>query len=481
MLLKLVSNKIIRFTTFTYLIYVLYFINSLIIANYLDAYYLGLWGFVNLVIQYLAQINFGISHSVNSIVSISKGEDDYIVKVLGNSISLFVFLSILVLLFFIGCYNFGFEIGEKFNFYNYLPFVLIVAVLAYFNSLISNIYRIYSRFGEIIFSQILYPLFTLIWLFFFRDENLLMRLTEINAVSSILIFIVLVFRCPLRIWPNIDSSLLKMILKKGLYLFLCNTSFYLIIISTRSFVSAYFKVTEFGYFTFAFTLANAVLLLIQSFAFLIYPKLLNRLSKYSSEKSYHLLRTVRNSYVVISHLLIHIAIFVVPYFLLLLPKYKSVFTAYHLIALTIVLYSNSFGFHELLISRGKEKYLGTVAVICLIFNVLMCYILIDFFGVPYYLVVISTMLTYVIYAFLVGRKCMRLLGLDYNLLNVLRDVYPVKILLPYLMSLFVFSFISNPLALIGPLILFVLLNFKSMLNMQMIFKMIMTNPEVVDI
>ncbi len=478
---KLFSNTILRYLASIYLIYAISFINSILIASYLGAFYLGVWGFINLVIQYLAQFNFGITHSLNSILSISKEDKKYIERVLGASISILIFLSILVLLFFFVSFIWGINIGNKFNFHYYLPFVLVVAIFAFFNAMLSNVYRAYGKLNEIIFNQISYPILSILCLVFFKGEFLLVALVLTNAISSVFIFFVLMIRCPLKVLPNLDVDLLKMIFIKGLYLFLYNTSFYLIIISTRSFVSGYFEVSEFGYFTFAFTLANAVLLLLQSFSFLIYPKLLNRFSKYSNEQSYNLLKDVRSAYITISHLFIHVAIFSVPFFLLLFPKYESVQKSYHLIALTVVLFTNSFGYQELLISRGNEKKLGMLAFICLLLNILVCYLIVSFFDLPYYLVSLGTMITYLIYIFFVGKKGMVLLDIVPNSMNVIQDIYPMRIMLPYLLSLFVFFISENVNFLILPILLFLTLNFKTILGFKKIFKMLMSNPEVINI
>lgn len=267
---KLISNKILNYTISTYIIYILYFINSIFIAINLGPYYLGVWGFINLVIQYLAQLNFGITHSVNSIVSISKEDKSHVTKVLGSSITILSLLALSLLFFFLFIIVLDFDIGQKYHFYKYLPFVILIAILAFFNSLISNIYRAYGKLYEIIFNQVLYPLLSLLCIIIYKGVDLLWALVISNAISSIIIFVVLVLRCPIKIIPIIDVLIFKLILKRGLNLFLYNTSFYLIIITTRSFVSAYYTVTEFGNFTFAFTLANAVLLLLESFRSLFF-------------------------------------------------------------------------------------------------------------------------------------------------------------------------------------------------------------------
>ncbi|WP_154339849.1 oligosaccharide flippase family protein [Flavobacterium sp. LC2016-23] len=478
---KITSNKVLNYTISTYLIYVLYFVNSIFIAIYLGPYYLGVWGFINLVIQYLAQLNFGITHSVNSIVSISKDDKDYITRILGISLTLLSLLSIFLLFFFLFSVVFNFDIGNKFHFYNYLPLVLIVAILAFYNSLISNVYRAYGKLNEIIFNQIFYPLISLLCIFFYRGVDLLWALVISNAISSIIIFIVLIVRCPISIRPNLDMNLAKMVVKRGLYLFLYNTSFYLIIITTRSFVSAYFLVTEFGYFTFAFTLANAVLLLLQSFSFLIYPKLLNRFSKFSNEQSYLLLKEVRSAYLTVSHFIIHFAILLVPVFLLFFPKYESAQKAYPIIALTVVLFSNSFGYQELLISKSNEKKLGFLAFCCLGLNLVLCYIMIKVFNVPYYLLSIGTMITYMVYVFFVGKSGIRLLDLDSNFKTIIKDIYPARIMIPYFISILIFFTYNESIYLIIPIVVFLILNYKTILGFKKIIKLILFKPDIINI
>ena len=68
------------------------------------------------------------------------------------------------------------------------------------------------------------------------------------------------------------------ILKKGLLLFLYNTCFYFIIISVRTIISGNYEVEEFGLFSFSFTLAHAVMLLLESLMFVIFPKMIGKMT-----------------------------------------------------------------------------------------------------------------------------------------------------------------------------------------------------------
>ncbi len=259
------ENKVLLYVFSRYATYFIQFINSMFIAVYLGPYYLGIWGFITLIIQYLNQINLGISHSVNAIISINKNKEWYVQKVIGNSITMLFGLSILIILFFILNTIFNFNIGAKYNFSDYAFMVTIIGIFAYFNSLFSNIFRVYGRIFEIAVNQSAFPILMLITVFMFKQENLLRALVWANLIAFLLSLVLYIVMTPVKIKPLIIYRLIKTIQIKGWHLFIYNTSFYLIVISTKSFVSGYYSVEEFGYFTFSFALANVMLLLMQSF------------------------------------------------------------------------------------------------------------------------------------------------------------------------------------------------------------------------
>jgi len=166
------KNRALHFIFSRYATFFLQFINSLFIAVYLGPYYLGVWGFISLVIQYLSQSNFGIAHSVNALGSIHKEKVWYVQKIIGSSIFLVLLLSLVVLVCLGLVYAFNIEIGGKFGFSKYAVFVTFIAVLSYFNGLFSNVFRIYGRLYEIALSQSAFPVLMLIALVLFKGENL---------------------------------------------------------------------------------------------------------------------------------------------------------------------------------------------------------------------------------------------------------------------------------------------------------------------
>lgn len=482
MVLKIfVKNKLILFLFSRYGTYLIHFINSLFIAAFLGPYYLGVWGFINLIIQYLNHINFGITHAVTTLISVNKSKESYIEKVIGTSITMLIILSSFAILFFLVNHIFSFNIGSKYNFYTYAPFVVLIGVLGYFNSLFSSIFRVYGRLFEIAFQQTILPVLIFCSILIFKKEALLWGLVGANFFAFLAAFIMYVAHSPVKLQPIFDLKLFKLIQTKGWHLFIYNTSFFLIVISTRSLISGFYTVEEFGYFIFAFSLANVVLMLLQAFSFVIFPKMLNLFAKSTKEKNIEVLGKVRDAYVTISHLLIHCAIFVFPAFLYLFPQYLSSSEAFKLISLAIVLYTNSFGYSGLLIAKDYEKQLGKLAFSVLVVNILFALILIKVILVPFTSVIIATMLSYFIYVYIQGRMGRRLLDLKTDIKSVWKDIYPLRIFLPYLISLGLVLFSAPSICFLLPLLLFVIGNFRVLLSFKTVLRQIILNPNFINI
>jgi O-antigen/teichoic acid export membrane protein len=478
---KITKNKIIYYILSRYATYAIQFINSLIIAVYLGPYYLGIWGFITLILQYLNQINLGIAYSVNAIVAIHKNKEWYVQKVIGVSFTMLTGLSILVILFFSVSLLFGFNIGDKYEFSKYAPIVVITGILGYFNVLLSNIYRIYGRLFEIAFNQTIFPVLMLVVILFFKGQNLLLALVITNCLAFLLSFVFYLIKSPVKIRLLFIKRLFKKIQVKGWYLFVYNTSFYLIMISTRSFISGYYSINEFGYFTFAFTLAHVVLLLLESFSFIIYPKMLNRLSSGTTEIIDSLLEKIRSSYITTSHLLIHIVIVFSPLFFWLFPQYEQSKHAFRLISLTLVLYTNSFGYSGLLIAKGKEKVLGYIALGALFVNVIMMYILTSILDIPFTYVILGTMFTYFFLVFAVGYFGRKILCLSCNIFTILKNIFPIQLFIPYILSLCLVLFQMSDIYFAITLILFLICNYKIIISLKKVCIDTIFNPRLIDI
>lgn len=475
------KNKVVLFIFSRYGTYLIHFINSLFIAVFLGPFYLGVWGFITLITSYLNHLNFGIVHSVTAIISVHKSKELYVEKIIGTSITMLIALSLLIVVFFISNAVFDFNFGAKYNFSLYAPAVVLIAILAHFNNLLSSIFRVYGKLFEIAFQQTIFPILISVAIIFFKSSDLVWALVGANFFAFLFAFILYVIKSPVKLKPSFIKRLFKTIQIKGWHLFIYNSSFFFIIISTRSFVSGFYSVEEFGYFTFAFTLANVMLLLLQAFSYLITPKILNRFASANNNQNIELLERLRDAYVTSSHLLIHAAVFIFPFFIALFPKYSDSLDVFKLIALSIVLYTNSFGYSGLLVAKGYEKKLAYIALFALIINVICALILIKIILVPFSLVILATMMSYFIYVLMLGYLGRKMLNLKTSMFAILNDIYPLRLLIPYLLSLGLIVFSALDGFFVLPLLIFLILNFKVLLKIKHVIKAIILNPNFINI
>jgi O-antigen/teichoic acid export membrane protein len=480
-LVNFAKNKVIVYIFTRYLTYFIQFINSLIIAINLGPFYLGIWGFINLIIQYFAQINLGIPYYINATVSINIKKEIYINRVVQTAMLLLIILSTIFILFFIFNDLIGLQLGNKYQFSKFSAFICLIVVVATFDSLLSNIFRIYGKLFEIAFYQSAFPFLTLIIVFFFKGDNLLWGLVIANVFAVTLSLILFLFGSPIKLKPIFDWSMIKQIQISGWHLFIYNASFYLIAISTRSFISGYYSVSEFGYFTFSFSLANTIFLLFEAFSYLIFPKMINRFASMTNVQVSSILTNIRDIYVTFSHGLVHFAILLFPVFVHFIPKYQSATVAFKFIALTVVLFTNAFGYQNFLIAKGKEKLLGLISLSALIINILLNFILVKIFQVPYYLVIGSTMGTYFIYILVIGYFGRSELNISKKLIHIINDVFPFHLFIPFVLSIFFILFSLSDIFFVIPLIIYLILNFNACLNAKDFIKRIIASPEVINI
>lgn len=480
-IIKIIKSPAILYIVSRYGTYIIQFINSLFIAIYLGPYYLGIWGFINLTIGYVAQLNFGIPHSVNAIVSINKQNEEYTQKVIANGITMLLLLSIFIVIFFGINLLGGFQIGEKYRFSEFIVPVISISILTHLNVYLSTIFRVYGQVFSIVLYQSLNPILLLLVIPFFRDENLLWAMLLVNCLSLGISLIYFLVKKPVKLTLEFDWSTIKFIQIKGWHLFVYNASFYLILLTTKSFISSNYTVEEFGYFTFSYSLANVVLLLLGSISFLIFPKMLNRFASSTNEEVQEILGSIRVAYISLSHMLIHAVIAGFPLFIYFFPQYQSATDVFRITALTVVLYVNSFGYQALLIARNKERIIGFVAFMALLLNILLCFGLIHFIKVPYSMAIIATMITYFIYVFVLSTIGRKTLGIQNGIIVTLKEIFPIRMILPFFISVFFIIFQFPNLYFILPFIVYLQLNLKELMAIKEIAKKIIKNPNFINI
>ena len=478
---QILKNKVVFYLASRYLTYFIQFITSLIIAAELGPYYMGIWGFILLLLNYFQQIHFGIANSFNVLYVLHKDNEKECNNYIGNSLVLLVYLSILVLSFFLYYQLFGISYFDKFHVDKYIIWICMIAVMQYFVFFFLNLFRVKNQLNRVTFCQSIIVLLNFACIFFFKGEDLIQWLVAGYVLGNLLCIVMALTSGSI---PNVNemkfsTKVQLIILKKGLYLFLYNTCFYFIIISIRTIISGSYSVEEFGLFTFSYTLANALMLVLDALMFIIFPKVIDKLSSNDNEEVNNTLNFLRTIYITSAHMLIYIAIPCFPLVLHFLPQYSGALISLNLIALTILINANSSGYLELLISRNKEKLSAVLSASALIINSLFALFAVKVLFVPFSYVIISTLLTYLFFsltAMYLGRKIIGIL--NYN--DFLSQYFPLRLLVPYLFA-FALTMLGLETLLILPLILFGILNFSVVKQINETVKNLIMRPDVVDL
>ncbi|WP_300241188.1 hypothetical protein [Massilibacteroides sp.] len=374
----------------------------------------------------------------------------------------------------------GVEIGEKYHFHNYTLFVVLIGIFSHLNALYSNYFRVINRLNEIVFCQSVIPVSVFCLLFFFKGETLLNLILWAMLIGNITALILFLSRERLQTFKP-DFSLMQPMIKKAFFLFLYNTFFYLILLSTRTIVSEQYSAVEFGLFTFSYTMANSIVLLFDSFSFLIYPKAINRFSKADSTEVLRIVDLIRKNYITSIHFVMYLFILLFPLIILFFPQYSSIFECFALITLTVVLYSNCFPYSSYLIAMGKEKLLSALSGVVLALNVLFALYISLFLKTGYEYVILATLLSYFIYNILLVFFSNRLLIDIMTFGKFLRLTFPARLFVPFFIILGLVLFDASYICYFFVWGLFVLLNKNQLKEIMITLKKIAQDSSVINV
>ncbi len=478
---NVLHNKVIWYMVTRYVTYFVQFIVSVIIAAKLGPYYLGIWGFVLLLINYFNIFNFGIPNSATVLMVQHKKEPSLALQIETSSMLLISLIGVIIAC--IGFYYalFGIPLFDKYELGNLFLFVCAIAVMQHFVSLFSLIARVRGSITEVAFSQTVIPMLTLLAVLSFKGQTLLLVLVLCYLIGNVLAILLFIWKKLIHFQGRPSRKVCSDIIKKGKYLFIYNVSFYLIFLSTKTIVSVYYPVEEFGFFTFAFTLSNAVLLMMQGFTAIVFPKLIDKFASKKYDDVSLVLHDVRDSYVTTSHAIMYIAFLFFPLLIYFMPKYQGTLDAIMLMGMTFLLYANSFGYSTLLIAQNAEKRLAVISIISLCLNVLVAFVLAVYVKCNYQYVIFATMLAYIFFTcscVVVGKQ---IIHEKLKLNSVVADSFPVRLLVPYIIMISAVLMKCNIFVLLTAPLLLGIMNVKQINGIVLLLKRLLYNPNMVDV
>lgn len=478
---KILFNKIFVYLGSRYATYAVQFLVSVLVAARLGPYYLGIYGFITLILNYMGQFNFGIPHSLNVLLVHNKDSKPVCDQYIGNSLLFYTILSIMLLVAYAFIKVLGISLNGKYPMDEYLLIVILTGILTYYNYIITTVLRFRNKVNQLSIVQSLNVFLQLIAVLLLEKEQLVFALVLCLLLSCL---ISIGIAAGVKVLPALMAlkpikGVMQGLLHKGFYLFLYNSCFFFILLSIRSVISANYSIEDFGLFTFSFTMAHAALLLLESLMSIVFPKVIDLLSTKDYVQIKNVINKVRVAFISSSHFVIYIAMTLFPLLIIFMPKYENSITSLNLVALAILMNTNSYGYSTFLISQNKEKISAKISIISLVLNIVLALVLTHIINVRFSYVILATMITYLYFSFATVWEGNKLLGVQ-GFKETLKNFFPIKLLIPYLMAL-VIGMLEIEYLIWIPLVLFVIINFSDLKSLVGMAKKLANNPNIADV
>lgn len=473
------ANKIFLYVSTRYLVYGLQFIILMVVAAKLGPYYYGIWGFILMLIGYFSLCNFGIANSISVLMVQHKDEKNVVADYVASALLCVGLLAIIVVIIGLIVPFLHLDIFEKYEINSMFYLICLYAIVDYFNRLFCNIYRVKNRLLELSFYQSSLAILSFVVIFLMNGQELLYGLFGAYLLGQILSLLFFVFRGAIPFDGKASFAGVCLVFKKGFFLFLYNSCFYMILVSTSTIISYYYTVTEYGLYSFSYNLGNAVLLVLEAFAFILFPKMLDKFYSGDNEVVLKTLELIRINYVTLTHGLMYLAYGIFPIFITFFPQYHDALMALWFTALSVMLTVNSFGYNTLLIARNREKLIALISIASLLVNVVSGLLLVKF-SAPYYTIVVSVMISYLFFAILCAFYAFRELNIKEKFLTFYHELFPLSLLIPFVVALFIAIQEANAFSFV-PFFVFLLLNVSNLKNIMSTVNSIRKNPLVADI
>jgi O-antigen/teichoic acid export membrane protein len=365
MLGKFVRSNVIQYVVLKYLGFGVQLINSMLIAKYLGLYYFGLYGFVQMILQYLTYTNFGIHFSYSVLGADHQWADKR--RELGNTaLTITIYVGGFLLLAYLPSQSL--DLFPKFNFGKYAFLIFLIAAFQHFNQLYVNIFRLYGVIGSINIYYLLIPLFQLAVVLMLEEEMLFWGLMYATLLANVVGLVIFLKRLPASL-GKVELPVHShggILLRRGIALMLYNLTFYGMVLAARTVASEHFSISEFGLFNFGNSVSNSIFLLLGSINFLIYPKLISVISKKNREELFPFIEKIRNLYLTFTILVVFLSLLFLPVLFYFLPQYERSFETLQILLLGQLLINNSFGYSTLLVQKGKETHMTVIAAISIV-------------------------------------------------------------------------------------------------------------------
>lgn len=480
---KVICNKVMLYMLTRYITYGLQFITTLIIAQKLGPYDYGLWSFLLLLINFFNIVDFGISNSLNVLLVQYKKDPQYCQSLIKSSILIVSIICLGAIVFISISYFAGAELLKKYDSISYLPIIVIIVILAYFNKMFVAIFRTDNKLFEVALYQSLIPLLLFISVLCF-NTNTISYMVYAYLIGNAIIIVLFLKKLKLNFSTKPSLKVASSVMFKGFWLFLYNSAFYLIMYIVLLSVSEIFSVGEYGKFSFSYTLSNSIFLLIDAFGYIIFPKMVDILKSDNPEECRQSINNIRLNYTTMVYLLVFFALPLFEIFTLYVNKYNDIGSSLCLSAVALLPYSSAFGINTYLIAQNLEKKLSFISILCLLLTGLILFLFSLDRSIQYDFYYLVPFVVYFVYTLMCAALANKKLKIKKGFFSIIIQVFPFAKLIPLIVSVICILAaykLSMCFLLIVPAIIYVILNINELRSMFRTFALIVNKPNIIDI
>ncbi len=391
-----------------YIVILLNFIRSIIIASSLGPNSLGEYAILVIILEYFYYTNLGIFFSMTKEVSINidqKGKQEYVKKIINNTVSFQSINSIFVLAFFalfFGFEYYGFFQIEIFN-TNYLFYILTLGIIYQAKSFIFSYLRLYDRINEMVKIEFFSSLFVFLGIYFFVDDFGLDAIFLISIIVNLFVLIPYIKKIS-NFKFILELKIVQVLIYVGLPLLLFNFLSLMITTIDRIMINQLVSSNReaLGIYHLGYLLSFGVMTAFNSVIFLLLPKMLKQF--HSSKEVYSLMfNQTKFTEFILASILILAIITISPFIQFFLEEYKRSVLVMQLLLFAYFMKGLAFLPESYLIANNK--HMNTLVIFFLsLLNALFLNYFSIILGYGIYGVAIATIGTFYIYT--VGIFCL---------------------------------------------------------------------------
>lgn len=186
-------------------------------------------------------------------------------------------------------------------------------------------------------------------------------------------------------------------------------SFYFITLTASSLVSYYYSVRDFGEYSLANSISNAVTMAGGAFLFIFYPKMISKFSTKNREDHRLFIERIRYIYILAIDIVTIISVILIPLVGIILPDYTMLIELFALLMLGKLFNNATSGYATYLITKSRERELIVIGFSSILLMLVMGMVIGHWLNNILYMVILVAVVSffYSICVIVRGRKMLK--------------------------------------------------------------------------